>query len=329
MITGQLIKFGNEKEKLRLSLKLHETAKGTLISSITVKGRNVNDIEKKILQATDFLISDGLKIIHPVGNPIGMETDLKIDDVLKDMMGEVIRNGKIEIEWIKIDGGSFMMGSENGDNDEKPIHMVSIKDFYMSKTEVTVGQYRSCVDVGVCSKPDSCNWTDDIRDKEDHPINCVDWKQARRFAKWVGGDLPSEAQWEYASRSRGKEIKYPWTNTVPTCRIANYAGCHGKTTPVCSKTAGNSTQGLCDMGGNVWEWVLDELHMSYHGAPNDDLGWCSNETCENQHAVSRIARGGSCYDNASYLRSTARGYGSKTLRDRGIGFRVLTTNQPN
>jgi formylglycine-generating enzyme required for sulfatase activity len=137
------------------------------------------------------------------------------------------------IEFILIKGGSFMMGSEES-NWEKPIHRVVVKDFYMSKTEVTVGQYRKCVEAGVCSKPDSCNygspnWTDSIGSKENHPINCVDWKQARTFAKWVGGDLPSEAQWEYASRSGGKDIKYPWGNAEATCEYAEAVEiAHGK-----------------------------------------------------------------------------------------------------
>ena len=89
-------------------------------------------------------------------------------------------------EMVFIEGGSFMMGSEDGESDERPIHRVNVKDFYMSKTEITVGQYRKCVDAGVCSEPNDknsneyCHWG--YSDRYDHPINCVDWKQARVFA---------------------------------------------------------------------------------------------------------------------------------------------------
>jgi hypothetical protein len=125
---------------------------------------------------------------------------------------------KLGIVAVKIPGGSFMMGSTSGDSDEKPVRRVRVGTFYMSKTEVTVGQYRTCVKAGVCSKPDTSskyckgygNW--DKSGRENHPINCVDWKQARTFAQWVGGDLPTEAQWEYAARSAGKDWKYPWGN---------------------------------------------------------------------------------------------------------------------
>jgi iron(II)-dependent oxidoreductase len=224
-----------------------------------------------------------------------------------------------------------MMGSEDGSSDEKPIHRVIVKDFYMSKTEVTVGQYRKCVEAGECSEPDDknhyskCNWG--YSDRDDHPINCVDWNQARAFAKWVGGDLPSEAQWEYASRSGGKDIKYPWGNAEATCEYAvmydNENGCgRDRTWEVCSKTGGNTTQGLCDMGGNVWEWVLDEWNDSYSGAPSNDIGWCSDRGCDGDTSAHRVYRGGSWRYYASILRSAIRNDLSPGDRSADIGFRV-------
>ena len=123
-----------------------------------------------------------------------------------------------EIEWIRIDGGSFEMGSNNHSR-EQPIHTVNVPSFEIMKTEVTVAQYQACVDAGECTEPDTggyeghCNWGRSGR--ENYPINCVDWLQARAFSKWVGGDLPSEAQWEYAARSQGQNIIYPWGNAFP------------------------------------------------------------------------------------------------------------------
>jgi formylglycine-generating enzyme required for sulfatase activity len=238
-----------------------------------------------------------------------------------------------------------MMGSDTGENSEKPIHRVGIKNFYMSKTEITVGQYKQCVDAGVCSEPhwddgscytlDRSGWKKGILRKEfrkeNQPVVCVDWKQARKFAKWVGGDLPSEAQWEYASRLGGKDMLYPWGNTEPTCDIANFNytnfnyKCHDVTTPVCSKIEGNTVQGLCDMGGNVWEWVLDEWHDSYIGAPSNDIGWCSDMECDNNSSVSRVGRGGSWNDDASNLRSAYRSKASPSSLNSHLGFRVAHT----
>jgi formylglycine-generating enzyme required for sulfatase activity len=225
-------------------------------------------------------------------------------------------------EMILIKGGYFVMTNEDY-NSEKTIRSVRVKDFYISKTEVTVGQYRKCVDADVCSKADTCNWgtpnwTDKIGDKENHPINCVDWNQARTFARWVGGDLPSEAQWEYASRSEGKDIKYPWGNAEATCSIANFEySCHRGTTPICSKIGDHTIQGVCDMGGNIVEWVLDESHLSYSGAPSDDIGWCSNKDCNSN--LWRIFRGGSWHQN---FKSPNRLAGSPSFRFDFLGFRV-------
>ncbi len=94
---------------------------------------------------------------------------------------------------------------------------------------------------------------------------------------------------------------------------------------MCSKTGGNTVQGLCDMGGNVWEWVLDEWHGSYSGAPSDDRGWCSDRGCDGNTSALRVLRGGSWDLYASGLRSAARTAYSPGLRSNRIGFRVSDT----
>jgi len=228
----------------------------------------------------------------------------------------------VNSEMVFIKGGSFVMGSEDGEIDEKPTHKVTLKDFYMSKTEVTVGQYKKCVEAGICSElTEECNFG--FSDRDNHPINCITWKQARTFAKWVGGDLPTEAQWEYASRSEGKDIKYPWGNTNPTCDNANFEDCNKETTPVCNKTNGNTEQGLCDMAGNVWEWVLDEWHDSYIDAPNDGRGWCSDSACESNTSVPRVRRGGGATNEALRLRTTRRRNDPIEKIATNVGFRVF------
>ncbi|HQC44850.1 MAG TPA: formylglycine-generating enzyme family protein, partial [Myxococcota bacterium] len=153
-----------------------------------------------------------------------------------------------------------------GSNDlswSRPVHRVTVPTFEMSKTQVTVDQYIACVNVGACTEPDTedyCNWIKS--DRGSHPVNCVSWNQAQAFARWAGGRLPSEAEWEYAARSGGRDWKYPWGDEEATCERAVISeggnGCgRGSTWPVCSKPSGNTTHGLCDMAGNVWEWVQD------------------------------------------------------------------------
>ena len=92
----------------------------------------------------------------------------------------------------------------------------------MAKTEVTVRQYRTCVDAKVCSKPetrqDHCNW--DKRGKEDHPVNCINWHQAKAYCESVGKRLPTEAEWEKAARGIDGEV-YPWGDSPePSCNNA-------------------------------------------------------------------------------------------------------------
>ncbi len=225
-------------------------------------------------------------------------------------------------EWVLIPGGTFNMGS-NDFSWAQPVHRVTVRTFEMTKTLVTVEQYKACVDAGACTAPDTgdyCNWGQSGRGK--HPINCVDWHQAQAYAEWAGGRLPSEAEWEYAARSGGRDWKYPWGNENATCKRAvmydgrNY-GCGRKSTwPVCSKPRGNTTQGLCDMAGNVREWIQDWYHDSYNGAPTDGSAW------EKPTGSSRVARGGSWRNNAGYVRSAFRFFDDPAKRYVNLGFRL-------
>jgi len=175
----------------------------------------------------------------------------------------------------------------------QPQHQVTVNTFQMAKTLVTNKQYRACVRAGACT-PSLSNlppWYE----RDTNPVVGVDWNQAKAFSEWVGGRLPSEAEWEYAARSGGKDWTYPWGDDAATCEMAVIKGCtpHGGTpVPVCSKPAGNTTQGLCDMAGNVWQWVQDWYHESYLSAPTDGSAW------ENPAGYDRAVRGGS-YESAT------------------------------
>jgi sulfatase modifying factor 1 len=238
------------------------------------------------------------------------------------------------LPWILIEKGSFEMGPTIGDQlneypDEFPIHSVMITvDFWITQSEITVSQYRQCVQAGVCTLPlslDGCNW--DQEGKDLHPINCVNWLQARTFAHWVGGELPSEAQWEYAGRSRGLDVIFPWGNDAPDCDKLNYdAPCYGQTTEVCSLAAGQTAQGLCDMAGNVWEFMLDQYHESYDGAPSNENPWCMRIGCDLFEDTLVSIRGGS-WGNPYYhgIRVTHRNSSMAFNPEfpNNAGFRVI------
>jgi len=139
-----------------------------------------------------------------------------------------------------------------------------------AKTETTVAQFRACAAAGACtivSRGEECDWN--RHDREDHPVNCVDAHDGETFCTWVGGRLPTEQEW-YAEASNGGTRRFPWGGDPKSaaddklfdCAHAVWAdkpdprGCgKGSSWPVCSKPAGNSVSGLCDMAGNGWEWT--------------------------------------------------------------------------
>jgi formylglycine-generating enzyme required for sulfatase activity len=219
------------------------------------------------------------------------------------------------------------MGSDDGDPNERPVHGVTVPSFEMLETEVTVSQYAACVAASVCVEPETggfctegfSNWGAEGR--EEHPANCVRWEEAAVFCAWVGGRLPSEAEWEYAARSAGQEIAFPWGETEPTCEVAvMYEGTYGcgfgtYTMEVCSKPAGATDQGLCDMAGNVWEWVRDRYHDSYDGAPADGGVWSEPP------GETRVARGGSFLSGQFNLRAATRVHFNPLGYAHYLGFR--------
>jgi len=234
-----------------------------------------------------------------------------------------------------LDGGTFLQGSVDFSipwvsYDETPAHNVTVPSFQMMKTEVTCAQYAQCVLDGACEElllaipdyPDAsnCNWL--VWGREDHPANCVYITQAEAYCAWLGGRLPSESEWEYAARSRGKDNEYPWGDAEASCDYAvinmpyQNDGCDlGHTWPVCSKPFGNTEQGLCDMAGNVMEWMSDCYYTSYEGAPTDGSAWIL-ETCEDQ-----VLRGGGYGNSPTGIRTRSRSYGLVWGRGDSMGFR--------
>ncbi len=210
------------------------------------------------------------------------------------------------LTWITIPGSTFQMGSYES-TFENPIRWVTVETFQMTKSQITVNQYSACNGDRECSEPGQvfpCNWS--VSDHGQHPVNCVTWYQARKFCEWAGGRLPSEAEWEYAARSGGRIRTYPWGDTPPTCESAvmniDGPGCGtNRTWPVCEKWAGNTDQGLCDMAGNVLEWVEDDWHNGYYGAPTDGSPWL-----DNPRGWLRVLRGGAYNNFTDALRAAYR-----------------------
>ncbi len=219
-------------------------------------------------------------------------------------------------EMVGIAGAVFELGAGT----RSAVTRVTLSPFCIDRTEVTVDAYARCVGTGACSEPDAqalaCNWN---RGRGDHPVNCVDWNQARSYCEFVGGRLPTEAEWEYAARGSDGRA-YPWGETPPDDTRARWSGscgvqgCSGGTGAVGLHPSGRSPFGLHDMAGNVFEWVADGYGPYPGGARTNPTGA--------EHASLRVLRGGGYFGtSADHLRASARMVDDLGTRAAVYGFR--------
>ena len=223
---------------------------------------------------------------------------------------------------VLVPAGEFWMGcNEKVDRKcrkyEKPGRKIYLDAFSIDKHEVTVAHYRKCVEAGKCSNDgltsrEKCNW--DKPGREDHPVNCVDWNQAKTYCAWAGKRLLTEAEWEKAARGTKGRI-YPWGNQWDSSR-ANVGT--GGTVSVGSNASGVSPYGVYDMAGNVWEWT-SSLDKSYPYLAEEGREGPKNKGY-------RVFRGGSWWrSSAEYARTSTRNWNVPAYRYFSIGFRCAKT----
>jgi len=236
-------------------------------------------------------------------------------------------------EMILIPAGSFTMGSEAGEADERPIHVIGMDDYYLDKYEVTNAQYKECVDALVCDLPASTRLYTDAR-FSDHPVVFVSWDMAVTFCEWRGARLPTEAEWEKAARGVAL-LSYPWGNDfdgtlLNYCDLnCTYAGAdrgfndrYATTAPVGSYENGVSPYGIYDLAGNAMEWVSDWYSENYY---NDSPQ--TNPPGPNGGTY-RVLRGGSWLDTKDNVRSFKRIDLDPNNSYNYIGFRCAVNPNP-
>jgi outer membrane protein assembly factor BamB len=233
-------------------------------------------------------------------------------------IGSVEVSEKDDMKLLYVPAGEFTMGSEDGDDNEKPAHTVFLDSFWVDQTEVTNGMYALCVSDGKCRLPGSKESLTrpayyGEAQYNNYPVIFVDWNMAKVYCEWAGRRLPTEAEWEKTARGT-EAFVYPWGNAMPDKNLLNYNDVIGDTTEVGIYPKGASLYGALDMAGNVWEWVNDWFAPAYYrnSPASNPLGPESGST--------HVLRGGSWNLNADLVRSTYRGT-HPSEPNLGIGFR--------
>jgi formylglycine-generating enzyme required for sulfatase activity len=214
-----------------------------------------------------------------------------------------------------VPAGDFLMGcneevDDECEDDERPLHTVSLSAFEIDVTEVTQEEYAACVTAGECSEPE-CEWD---CERTTYPASCIRFAAASTYCAWAGKRLPTEAEWEKAAR--GEEgAKYPWGNDEPTCELANMGGCGEAALPVGSVPDGASPYGVLDMSGNMVEFVSDWYSPTYYEAsPSTDP--------QGPETGTRFGgRGGGFRSDAEYQRASKRDYYDPPDQGAALGFR--------
>jgi len=222
-----------------------------------------------------------------------------------------------------ISADEFKMGDVQGDGykDELPVHEVHIKrPFAIGTHEVTFAEYDQFVVATGREFPNDRDWGRGSR-----PVINVSWQDAVDYAKWLSQKtakryrLPTEAEWEYAARSGGKDEI--WSGTSEEGELRNYSVFNANRTEPVGEGEGRKPNGLglYDMSGNVWEWVEGCWHDDYKGAPTDGSAWLE---AGGGDCGRRVIRGGSWDSVPVFLRSSSRVRSDAGFRGLTIGFRL-------
>ncbi|HKN19336.1 MAG TPA: SUMF1/EgtB/PvdO family nonheme iron enzyme [Dissulfurispiraceae bacterium] len=291
------------------------------LSLIDVKTGNIERIsEDKCKCEVDDLIESSKRVIKRLLGERLMEDQPETMTSASSMPAKTGGEASaVNMEFAMVKGGCYGMGDSFGDGyaDERPVHEVCVNDFFIGKYDVTQGQWKEIMG----DNPSQFN-----RCGDNCPVENISWNDTQEFIKKlkqrIGKNfrLPTEAEWEYAARSRGEKDKWAGTSIEP--ELGEYAwfdlNSGGMTHPVGKKRPNGA--GLYDMSGNVWEWCQDLYDENYYGnSPK-------NNPAGPDSGTNRVLRGGSWFNGAGYTRSAKRLSIVPDYRDSNDGFRLVRTN---
>lgn len=289
-------------------------------------------IEGRTIWIPTGSIGDFWSALNPSMNLItGRDKAIAEDKNLK------FRVRDVEFEMVYVEGGTFLMGAqsdnpneENYDSDakidEKPVHSVTLNDFYMGKFEVTQALWQAVMGITISQQRNETDKTWPLKGEGvNYPMYFINWNECQTFITklnemcvWqLNGkrfSLPTEAEWEYAARGGNKNHGYKFSGSNNIHDVAWYAfNSIGKIHEIGTKLP--NELGLYDMSGNVWEWCQDGYDSSYsNGSHTDPIGPSTG--------LNFVYRGGGWSSNARGCCVSYRGYGKPHYRRDFLGFRL-------
>ena len=239
----------------------------------------------------------------------------------------------------EVPAGAFVMGSGDAE-DRCPERSVELSAFAIGRFEVLRFEWEACVDAGACEEARLCETEVPNQEEALLPVTCVSWQEAEDYCGWVGGRLPTEAEWEKAVRGQEGAL-WPWGGSAPSCDNVNYrfvsAYCQGGVVeagsylenprPGSAYDLPVSAYGLADTTGNAWEWTSDWYDAGYYREAPDQDPPGPTEGCrlepEGEAGACRykVMRGGAYNSTQDVTRGDARSFADPERWDVNIGFR--------
>lgn len=235
-----------------------------------------------------------------------------------------LRPDFIEPRMVCIPEGFFLMGSEAGQDNERPVHRVWVDAFELAACQVTNAEYGKFLDATGHRKP--LQWDDPVFSNVEQPVVAPSWFDAVAYCKWLSAltgcryRLPTEAEWERAARGGAEQKPFPWGD-APLESLENYAA-RWKTAPEPGGCAEQNAYGLFDIGANVHEWCADWFDADYyrHSPERNPRG--------PESGTRRSSRGGSWRHYTKVSRCAARSSIPPDFQYADYGFRVARELAP-
>jgi len=326
-----------------------------------------------IIKAVNSMNADDFTSIKYIINPKskGIIEELKLQDVITKRINKEAEDAEIAIrapitskyqknkqeslnkltggiDLVYVRGGSFEMGSEKGESDEKPMHTITLSNYFIGKYEVMVGQFRKFIAAtGYKTSADinggsylwngsqwklqpGINWEYDAlgfkrpETEENHPVIHVSWTDALEYTKWLSSvtgkafRLPTEAEWEFAARGGMSSNGYTFAGSNDINQVAwSLDNKSNQTFPVGKKQP--NELGIYDMTGNVWEWCNDWYDADYYAKSP------STNPQGSKSGLFKVIRGGSWGGLSNFNRVTFRYRYFPGNRGKFNGFRIAAS----